>query len=205
MQSAQERQIASRFSAQKQPAPHQKAGRTPIRFLTERLSDSFETVPTAEEFRAAAKTKGDLTIRQALVERLLQIAFTDKVVVIGYDREAREPIERVSSAECLKAIQMLQHYDLGKAPESLSPLQMAEHIRQVERDRIAAVTAVLGAKMREMSPVELAQFFNQCANDPAKFLLQAAQVMSELTGETTPSGPQPEQAALPAEKPEGTP
>jgi hypothetical protein len=53
-----------------------------------------------------------------MVMRTVQIAFTDRVTIIGWDRENDCPIERASSAECLKAIQMLQHYDQGKPVES---------------------------------------------------------------------------------------
>lgn len=105
---------ATRFDASKQPADR---GRTPTKFLREILDRPFSSCEFGADFRHVAKLK-DESIREALVMRTVQIAFTDRVVVIGWDRENECPIERVSSAECLKAIQMLQHYDQGKPVES---------------------------------------------------------------------------------------
>lgn len=103
------------FSATRQPSNN---GRTPTKFLRDILGKPVSEVPSAEEFRQVAKLTGQESVREAFVARLMQIAFTDKVIVVGHDRVNDVPIERVSSAECLKAIAMLQHYDMGKPVES---------------------------------------------------------------------------------------
>lgn len=92
----------------------------------------------------------------------------------------------------------------GKARENPGNLDFAEHFRQVESDRIRTVVAVLGPKLREMGPVELGEYFRQCANDPRTFLAQAGQVMADQTGESQPIE-QPAQGELPEQKPEGVP
>jgi hypothetical protein len=82
------------------------------------------------EFRDAAKLDGNSSVRDALVDRLIQIAFTDRVIVIGYDRESETPIERVTSAECIKAIEVLQHYDMGKPAPATPRDSSGDDMRQ---------------------------------------------------------------------------
>ena len=103
------------FSTSRQP---EHTGRTPTKFLREYLSRPISEIPTSADFRKVACLKGNEEVREAFLARLVQIAFTDKVIVIGHDRVNDCPIERVSGAESLNAIKMLQHYDMGKPIES---------------------------------------------------------------------------------------
>lgn len=78
----------------------------------------------------------------------------------------------------------------GKARDNPGNLDFAEHFRQVEADRIRTVVSVLGPKLRDKTPVQLAEFFRECANDPSKFLTQAGQVMGEQSGESSSAVPE---------------
>jgi hypothetical protein len=109
------------FSATYQP--ENVGGRTPARHLREMLSKPSDQCPTAVEFRRVCKLTGDVSIRQALDERLLQIAFTDRVIVVGYDKQTESVIERVSSMECIKAIELIKKYDVG-LPKKGTPVSV---------------------------------------------------------------------------------
>lgn len=105
-----------RFSREYQPTD--QGGRTPTKFLREKLSKPISTVEAAADFRRVAKLSGGESIREAFVDRLIQIAFTDRVVVVGRGRGG-EILERVSGKESIDAIKVLQQYDMGKAPAPL--------------------------------------------------------------------------------------
>jgi hypothetical protein len=98
------------FSSERQP---ESAGRTPSRFLRQALGKPILTIPSIADWNKTAKLSDDTTVRDAMVLRTLQIAFTDRVIVVGYDKQNETPIERVSSIECLKAIELLMRYDVG--------------------------------------------------------------------------------------------
>lgn len=102
------------FSPENQP---ERTGRTPTKFLRDKLSQPVSEFPSVEDFKRAARLKDDTSVRDAMVVRLIQIAFTDRVIVAGRGEDS-EPVERVSAKESLKAIEMLQHHDMGRPVES---------------------------------------------------------------------------------------
>lgn len=87
----------------------------------------------------------------------------------------------------------------GRAPEAPSWLLLAEHFRGIEKDRIATVIALLGHKLRDKTPEQIAAYFDACASDHNKFLNLAAQAMGEQVADPG----QPDE--LSAQKPEGEP
>lgn len=90
------------------------------------------------------------------------------------------------------AIKYLGEHYAGRAVEFPNGLQIADHLRAVEKDRIATVIACLGSKLRTLSPVEMRDFFETCANDPEKFMVKAEQLL-----EGAPEPEQEQQAQLP--------
>jgi hypothetical protein len=71
-----------------------------------------------------------------------------------------------------------QEHMRGKAPKVPNDVEVAEHLRQVEKDRTSTVIACLGSKLRTMSPVEMRDFFETCANEPEKFIHRAEALLS---------------------------
>lgn len=92
------------------------AGRT--KWLRGLLSSKFDKLPFARKLNLALRY-GDENLRHAMAARLLEIAFTDEVFVIGRDQDG--PIERASSRESVDAIKTLFAYDLGKPREMDAP------------------------------------------------------------------------------------
>ena len=144
-------------------------------------------------------------MREALVDRLLEIAFTDRVIVIGYDREAKEPIERVSSSECVKAIEMLQRYDLGMPAKSpaLDLVVVAEHLRKVAQDSMDLAMAILGSRKDSMKPEDVRDFLKSCATKADGFLAAAQSIVAAKEAEQA-DGP-PAIAPAPAQGQKGEP
>jgi hypothetical protein len=106
-----------RFSPDNQPID--RGGRTPTKFLRDILSKPISSVEAAADFRRVAKLEGGEEVRAAFVHRLIQIAFTDRVIVVGHNRATDTPVERVSSKESIEAIKVLQSYDQGKPVEAI--------------------------------------------------------------------------------------
>lgn len=82
-----------------------------IRWLRGLLDKKFDHLPFAKKLNLCLRY-GDGNLRMATAMRLLEIAFTDEVFVIGRD-ENGAPIERASSRESIEAIKTLWSYDLG--------------------------------------------------------------------------------------------
>lgn len=176
-------------------------GRVPTRFLHARLSKPITALDFAKRFRAAA-TSDDPSIREAFVDRLVEIAFTDEVMVIGRDSDG-EPIKRLSSAESINAIKTLWSYDLGKAPASKEEmaLKIAEHFRQIARDQFDVLLKMLGDDLHEKTPAQMREYLNSCDRDPRRYL----QAATEALGLSSPApGPQqlPEQPQEPEPQPD---
>lgn len=125
---------------------------------------------------------GDKTDREEIGSYLIRVAMGEE--------GAREAVE---------AAKVLLAYDMGQAPKGAGPIEVAEHLRQVEKDRVSTVIACLGSKLRTLSPVEMRDFFETCANDPEKFMVKAEQLM-----EGAPEAQPEQQEQLPEKKTEGS-
>lgn len=86
-----------------------------------------------------------------------------------------------------------QEHMRGKAPRVPNDIEWAEHLRGVEGDRIRAVIATLGPKLRTLSPTELRDYFEACSNGLDKFVVKAKEQQQGIE----PGGQTEEQAQLP--------
>lgn len=161
------------FSSTYQPA---NRTRTTATWLRERLS-------------RAAKD-GDKTQREAILEHLIEVATTWDVRVVGKGVDG-ELLKVASARDAVEAAKVLFAYDMGSPAKNPSLLELAEHLRAVEKDRVSTVIACLGSKLRSLSPTEMRDFFETCANDPEKFMSRAEQLLGGATEQ------HPEQAQLP--------
>lgn len=142
------------------------------------LGANLGTCEFAKRFNAAAREAGAETVRAALALRLLEIAFTDEVVVVGKDSDG-ELIKRASGRESVDAIKLLYSYDLGKPPASPDEraLALATHFRQVAKDAAEIVLAALGSRKEKMEPAEVAAFIAQVGVNTGQYLQQADAVI----------------------------
>jgi Family of unknown function (DUF5681) len=104
-------------------------------------------------------------------------AFLDKPESIGADRTRFEAIvERLFRAalrgDTLAARTLIEH-KLGKPRTTPNALDLAEHFRRVERDKVDLALTILGPRILAMDPEKLAEFFKQCAANPRGFLDEA--------------------------------
>lgn len=85
------------------------------------------------------------------------------------------------------------------AGKGVSPLAIAEHFRQVERDRIDLALRLLGDRVVGMEPSKLREFLAACARDPRGFL-QAAEEWCSSQGQPQTQTPQAELPPQPEDK-----
>lgn len=126
-----------------------------VKWLHGLLDKSYDSMPFASKLNLCLRY-GDVPLREALAARLLEIAFTDRVVVIGRDEDG--PIERVSSYECIDAIKTLMAYDLGKPREMDAPrVSIPEHVTVEGRPLLDIIADVYRHRLLsgEMTETEL--------------------------------------------------
>ena len=76
---------------------------------------------------------------------------------------------------------ILFEYYAGQAVKAIDGLALAEHFRQVERDKVQLALAILGPRIQGMDPVKLAEFFRVCAGNPLGFVQAAEQFLRGVT------------------------
>lgn len=79
-------------------------------------------------------------------------------------------------------------------PRNPDPLQIAEHLRQVARERIEALFKALGKRLANMKPAEIAEILRQSACDGQEYLDAAEEYLSGRCAELAPPHAQPIQS-----------
>jgi len=147
------------FSSTYQPATR---GRTQSKWLRDRLSQ--------------AARSGSKSAREEIAEHLIEVATSWEVRVVGKDGDG-ELLKVASARDAVEAAKILFAYDMGAPAKNPNALELSEHLRSVEGDRIRAVIACLGSRLKALSPVEMRNFFDTCSNDPKKFIAMAEEIL----------------------------
>jgi len=173
---------------------NQRAWRS--KWLRGMLDQKFDSLPFAKRLNLCLRY-GDGPLRTAMAARLLEIAFTDQVIVIGRD-ENSTPIERVSSRESVDAIKTLWSYDMGKPSASPTEvaLKFAEHLRSTARDHVEIGRQLIGKQAETWSPEQIRAFWDVCERDPSRFLRMAEDAIG--VADPAPVDVEPSQAAIAA-------
>jgi|WetSurMetagenome_2_1015567.scaffolds.fasta_scaffold367133_1 hypothetical protein len=179
---------------------NQRAWRS--KWLRGMLDQKFDSLPFAKRLNLCLRY-GDGPLRTAMAARLLEIAFTDQVIVIGRD-ENSTPIERVSSRESVDAIKTLWSYDMGKPSASPTEvaLKFAEHLRSTARDHVEIGRQLIGKQAETWSPEQIRAFWDVCERDPSRFLRMAEDAIG--VAEPVPVDVEPSQAAIAAPGEDGS-
>ena len=157
-------------------------GRTPTKWLRELLSAAKDKGPDGD------------SRRKAIGLHLVEVATSWKVEIRGQDYEVASARDSVAAAE------LLFRYDMGVAAKDTSALEIAEHFRKVERDRIDIAINALGDRLHTMDPKELSAFLRECATDPRGFLVAAEQFTSSGKSESEALAERDEAAQIEAMK-----
>ena len=96
-----------------------------------------------------------------------------------------------------QAARVLIEYVLGKPRTTPNALELAEHLRRVERDRIDIALDVVGARIHTAEPAKLKEIFQSCERDTRGFLVAAEQFAN---GEDSQDSQQAQDEATPAEQ-----
>lgn len=123
-----------------------------------------------------ASRSGSTTEREAIVDHLIEIATSWDVRIVGKGSDG-ELLKVASGRDAVEAAKLLLGYDMGSPARMATALEVAEHFRGIEKDRIATVIALLGHKLRDKTPEQIAAYFDACASDHNKFLDMASQAL----------------------------
>ena len=96
-----------------------------------------------------------------------------------------------------QAAKVLLEYGLGKPRVQPNTLDLAEHLRRVERDRIDIALHVVGARIHTAEPAKLKELFQSCERDTRGFLYTAEKLAN---GEDSQDSQQAQDEAKPAEQ-----
>lgn len=154
------------------------------------------------------KVRDGATDWERTYQHLMEVATLWEVRVVGKDSDG-ELLKVASARESVEAIKLLWAYGLGGAPKCADPVALAEHLRQVEKDRVSLALDVLGQRKHSMGIDELQKFFLACAANPARFMEIAQQMLGEespaLAEAVPPQAPEPAQLEQPSPAPESSP